>query len=381
MKRSLGILLNTVPNGFSAMPLLGLPCRGHVESALGEAGVTVAAASPENMGALKALLNTDVASVVLAAENAPCLNADTFRTLLTAAETRPAAVLLSDMRTPLAMALPAAIVRDLPAEGALTPLALVAALDERGVPLKIVHAQNAEAYLPVIDAESFGAAYRYLRTVIVRRHVQNGVVMLDPERTDIEVGVRIGAGTVLYAGNTLQGDTVIGKQCTLYPNNRMDCAVLGDGVTVENSVLLHCRVGAHTTVGPFAYLRPDAEIGKHCRIGDFVEIKNSVVGDGTKVSHLTYVGDSDLGKDINLGCGVVFVNYDGKVKTRSVVEDHAFIGCNCNLISPVHIGQNAYLAAGSTVVEDVPADALFVARARGVIKENWVKRRKEQGKL
>ena len=146
-------------------------------------------------------------------------------------------------------------------------------------------------------------------------------------------------------------------------------------------MLVRCRVGARTTVGPFAYLRPDAEVGEHCRIGDFVEIKNSRIGDGTKVSHLTYVGDSDLGKDINLGCGVVFVNYDGKTKSRSRVDDHAFIGCNCNLIAPVHIGENAYLAAGSTVVEDVPADALFVARSRGVVKEDWVKRRKEQGKL
>ncbi len=231
------------------------------------------------------------------------------------------------------------------------------------------------------DAESFAAAYRYLRAAVVRRHVLNGVAVLDPDRTVIEADVRIGAGTVVYAGNTLQGETVIGENCTLYPNNRMDGAALGDDVTVESSVLLHCRVGSHTTVGPFAYLRPDAGVGEHCRIGDFVEIKNSNIGDGTKVSHLTYVGDSDLGRDINLGCGVVFVNYDGKVKNRSVVEDHAFIGCNCNLVAPVHIGQNAYLAAGSTVVNDVPADALFVARSRGVVKEDWVKRRKEQGKL
>ncbi len=379
MKRSLGIVLGAA-NHFSTLPLLGMPCRAYVERALSDADVT-AISTPQNAGVLQTLLHKDVASVVLAVENAPCLNADTYRSLLAVAETRPAAVLLSDMRTPLAMALPARIARELPAGSALTFQALIAALDERGEALKVVHAQNAEAYLPVTDAESFGAVYHTLRAAIVRRHIKNGVVVLDPERTVIEVNVRIGEGTVLYAGNTLQGDTVIGKQCTLYPNNRMDSAVIGDCVTVENSVLLHCRVGSHTAVGPFAFLRPDTDIGEHCRIGDFVEIKNSAIGDGTKVSHLTYVGDSDLGKDINLGCGVVFVNYDGKVKSRSVVEDNAFIGCNCNLIAPVRIGQNAYLAAGSTVVEDVPADALFVARTRGVIKEDWVKRRKEQGKL
>ncbi|MEG2951114.1 MAG: DapH/DapD/GlmU-related protein, partial [Clostridia bacterium] len=194
-------------------------------------------------------------------------------------------------------------------------------------------------------------------------------------------GVSIGAGTMLYAGNTLQGSTVIGANCVLYPNNRIQNAAIGDETTVESSVLLDCSVGAHTTVGPYAYLRPHTSVGDHCRIGDFVEVKNSAIGDGTKVSHLTYVGDSDLGKDINLGCGVVFVNYDGKEKKRSKVEDHAFIGCNCNLVAPVHIGKNAYLAAGSTVVENVPEDALFVARARGVVKEEWVKRRKEAGKL
>ena len=116
-------------------------------------------------------------------------------------------------------------------------------------------------------------------------------------------------------------------------------------------------------------------------MGDFVELKNSSIGDGTKVSHLTYVGDSDLGRDINLGCGVVFVNYDGKVKRRSTVEDHAFIGCNVHLVAPVHVGKDAYIAADSTVTRDVPDGALCVARERETVKEGWVQARKEQGKL
>jgi bifunctional UDP-N-acetylglucosamine pyrophosphorylase / glucosamine-1-phosphate N-acetyltransferase len=381
MKRNLGILLPARDSAFAAMPLLGKPCRAHVEQALTDAGITATAAAPETAEELRALLAKDVASVLLVAENAPCLNAVTYCALAVAAEKRPAAVLLPDMTTPLAMAFPAETLRTLSVKGALTFSALTSALDGCGEAVKVVHAQSPDAYVTVTDAESFAAAYRFLRDAIVRKHVANGVVVLDPERTVIEADVRIGAGTVLYAGNTLQGGTVIGANCTLYPNNRMDGAALGDCITVESSVLLHCSVGAHTKVGPFAYLRPDAAIGEGCRIGDFVEIKNSIIGDGTKVSHLTYVGDSDLGKNINLGCGVVFVNYDGKVKNRSTVEDDAFIGCNCNLISPVHIGKGAYLAAGSTVVSDVPEDALFVARARGVVKEDWVKRRKEQGKL
>ena len=140
-------------------------------------------------------------------------------------------------------------------------------------------------------------------------------------------------------------------------------------------MILESRVGSDTTVGPFAYLRPNSNVGSGCKVGDFVEIKNSTLGDGAKASHLTYIGDSDVGERVNLGCGVVFVNYDGSRKYRSVVEDGAFIGCNSNLVSPVHIGKNAYVAAGSTITKDVPEGALYVARARGKSLEGWVEKR------
>lgn len=381
MKRNLGVLLATEPTAFTAMPLLGKPCRAHVEQAMTDAGVVAVANVSADADALRALLAEDVQAALLVNDNVPCLSAATYAALLAAAKHRPAAALMADMKTPLAMAVPSELLHSLPAGGQWTLPRLTELLNDGGVPVKIIHTQSADAHVSVTDAESFATAFRTLRTDIARRHMTAGVALLEPERTVIEADVVIGKGTVVYGGNTLQGGTRIGEGCTLYPNNRMDGAVLGDHVTVESSVLLGCTVGARTTVGPFAYLRPSAAVGEHCRIGDFVEIKNSAIGDGTKVSHLTYVGDSDLGKNINLGCGVVFVNYDGKTKNRSRVEDNAFIGCNCNLVAPVHIGANAYLAAGSTVVEDVPADALFVARARGVVKEDWVKRRKEQGKL
>ena len=146
-------------------------------------------------------------------------------------------------------------------------------------------------------------------------------------------------------------------------------------------MLLSCAVGAGTTVGPNAYLRPGTRVGAHCRIGDFVEIKNSTIGDGTKVSHLTYVGDADLGEGINLGCGVVFSNYDGKSKYRCTVGDRAFIGCNVNLVAPVTVGEDAYVAAGSTVTKDVPAGALAIARSRQANLAGWVAARKAEGKL
>lgn len=122
-------------------------------------------------------------------------------------------------------------------------------------------------------------------------------------------------------------------------------------------------------------------MGEKCRVGDFVELKNSNIGDGTKISHLTYVGDSDVGEKVNLGCGVVFVNYDGKNKNRSIVGDGAFVGCNVNLVSPVNVGSNAYIAAGSTITEDVPDGAMAIARERQSIKEDWVSKRKMEGKL
>ena len=124
-------------------------------------------------------------------------------------------------------------------------------------------------------------------------------------------------------------------------------------------------------MGPFAYIRPNCCVGQNVKVGDFVEIKNSSIGDGTKLAHLTYVGDADVGQNINFGCGTVVVNYDGKNKHRTVIEDNAFIGCNTNLVSPVKVGKNAYTAAGSTITEDVPADTLAIARARQVVKDNW----------
>jgi bifunctional UDP-N-acetylglucosamine pyrophosphorylase/glucosamine-1-phosphate N-acetyltransferase len=162
---------------------------------------------------------------------------------------------------------------------------------------------------------------------------------------------------------------MIGQSC------RIEGCVIGSGAEVDHSVLKESRVGENTMVGPFAYIRPGSNIGANCRIGDFVEVKNSNIGDGTKVSHLTYIGDADLGKGINVGCGVVFVNYDGRDKHRSFVGDGAFIGCNVNIISPIRIGPSAYIAAGGTVTCDVPPGALHMARERGRNIENWVERR------
>ena len=206
-------------------------------------------------------------------------------------------------------------------------------------------------------------------------YLEAGVRFIDIRTAYIDEGVTIGAGTVIYPCVVIEGDVTIGENCTIGQNSRIKDSVIGDDTSIQSSVILESKVGSGTSVGPFAYLRPNSEVGDGCKGGDFVEIKNSKLGDGAKAAHLTYVGDSDVGERVNLGCGVVFVNYDGSRKYRSVVEDGAFIGCNVNLVSPVHVGKDAYIAAGSTITEDVPDGALYVARAKGRTLEGWVEKK------
>ena len=206
-------------------------------------------------------------------------------------------------------------------------------------------------------------------------YMEAGVNFIDIRAAYIDEGVSIGAGTTIYPCVVIEGDMTIGENCTIGQNTRIKDSVIGDGTSVQSSVILESRVGNETSIGPFAYLRPGSDVGSGCKVGDFVEIKNSKLGDGAKAAHLTYVGDSDVGERVNLGCGVVFVNYDGSSKYRSVVEDGAFIGCNVNLVSPVHVGREAYVAAGSTITKDVPDGALYVARAEGRSIEGWVEKK------
>ena len=225
------------------------------------------------------------------------------------------------------------------------------------------------------DAMKKYKAQEAKRVEINLRHLENGVEFVDLYTAYIEEDVEIGRGTVIGPCVTLKGNTVIGENCVIGQNSRVESCRIADGAEIQSSVLLDSSVGEGTKVGPFAYVRPGSRVGANCKVGDFVEIKSSSFGDGSKASHLTYIGDSDVGSGVNLGCGVVFVNYDGTNKYRSTVEDGAFIGCNSNLVSPVTVGAGAYIGAGSTVTEDVEADALYVARAKGVTKEGWVSRK------
>lgn len=212
----------------------------------------------------------------------------------------------------------------------------------------------------------------------VERMLSRGVRVMDGDHTYVGPAAVVGEGSTLLPGVILRGRTVIGKNALLGPNAMIRDCVLGDEVQVNSSQLNESVVEDGVIIGPFAYIRPHCHLHKKAKIGDFVELKNSVVGEGTKINHLTYVGDSDVGAGVNFGCGTVTVNYDGEKKFRTTIGDHAFIGCNTNLVAPVTVGEGAYTAAGSTITEDVPPDSLAIARDRQTVKKNWVKKRRKK---
>lgn len=218
-------------------------------------------------------------------------------------------------------------------------------------------------------------AEKVMKRRINLKHMENGVTLIDPDNTYIDIDVEIDNDTIIYPGNVLQGKTSIGEGCVLYPNSRIQDSVIGKNVSIQSSTILESIVGENTTVGPFAYIRPESVIGKSARIGDFVEIKKSVIGDKTKVSHLTYIGDAEVGSGCNFGCGTVVVNYDGKAKYKTIIGDNSFIGCNTNLVAPVEVHDNTYIAAGSTITKEVPEGALAIGRANQVNKEGWVEKK------
>lgn len=245
-----------------------------------------------------------------------------------------------------------------------------------GLTNRVDTAELLPGWLPLFNMETIAELELVFRDRIVRRHIHNGVRILDPSAVYIDPRVDIGRGTVVLPGCILRGQTSIGRNCTIGPSAMVRDCVIGDETEVNASQANESTIGSRTHVGPFAYIRPGCVIGDDIKVGDFVEIKNSTIGDGTKISHLTYVGDSDVGRRVNFGCGTVTTNYDGFKKYRCTIGDGAFLGCNTNLVAPVAVGDGSYTAAGSTITEDVPADALAVARNRQKNVEGWAARRR-----
>lgn len=208
----------------------------------------------------------------------------------------------------------------------------------------------------------------YARMAVINKHLENGVEFTCLDGVTIERSVEIGVGSEILAGTILRNGTVIGKGSKIGPNCIIDNCKIGDKVTLNNVQAYDSSIDAGVKIGPWVHIRPGSHIKSGVKIGDFVEIKNSTIGEQTAVAHLTYVGDSDVGRKVNFGCGTVTVNYDGIVKSRCTIGDNCFIGCNTNLVAPVKLGKAVYTAAGTTITKDVPDYALAIDR--GVLKIN-----------
>lgn len=208
-----------------------------------------------------------------------------------------------------------------------------------------------------------------------------GVIMMDPAAVYVEDQVTVGAGTLLLPGTILRGSTVIGKNCCIGPQVMITDSTVEDGCTINASQCEESTIERECQIGPYAHIRPHCVVGEGSKIGAFVQLKNCNLGRGTKMAHLTYVGDSDVGEDCNFGCGTITCNYDGFKKHRTTIGSHVFVGCNTNLIAPVAVEDGAFIAAGTTVARDVPQDALVIGRVRQEVKEDWAaENRKKKGK-
>lgn len=249
---------------------------------------------------------------------------------------------------------------------------IVEILIKEGHKVDTITTNNTTDLIRVNSRSQLAQCARIIKERINEGHMENGVTLEDPRNTYIEPDVTIGFDTIIEPNCMLKGKTTIGSNCLIGCHSNIVDTQIANGVHIENSVIYGSSIDENSYIGPFAYIRPESKIGKDVRIGDFVEIKNSSIDNHTKISHLTYVGDADVGKYVNFGCGSVLVNYDGVNKHRSTIEDHAFVGCNTNLVSPVTIGKGAYTAAGSTITKDVPEESLGISRVRQVNKEGWV---------
>ncbi len=244
-------------------------------------------------------------------------------------------------------------------QGELYLTDIVAFAVQKGLRVEGLEIEDADECLGINTRRELADATRVMRARIIERLMDDGVTFIDPDSVYIDADVRIGRDSVIENGVVISG-----------------ASVLGEGVHIKSGCVIEdSRIGDDVTIGPSAHLRPGNDIGAGVRIGNFVEVKNSTLGPRTKAAHLGYIGDADVGADVNFSCGAIVVNYDGYKKSRSTIGDGAFIGCNVNLVSPVEIEPKAFVAAGSTITKDVPEDALAVGRARQKNIDGWVSRR------
>jgi bifunctional UDP-N-acetylglucosamine pyrophosphorylase / glucosamine-1-phosphate N-acetyltransferase len=257
---------------------------------------------------------------------------------------------------------------------------LVKIYRQRGLIVETVIAEHPAEVMGVnsrVELAEVGAILKHARNEAL---MEAGVTLMDPETAFVGFDVKIGTDTILYPNVHLEGQTSIGSDCVVYPGVRITDATIEDDVVINNGCVVcesHVRTGAR--LGPYAHIRPQSDVGEHAHVGNFVELKKTTLGTGSKANHLAYLGDATIGTKVNVGAGTITCNYDGTSKNPTVIEDGAFIGSDTQLIAPVRIGKGAYVAAGSSITEDVPADSLAIARGKQVNKDGWVAKRKKKG--
>jgi len=249
-------------------------------------------------------------------------------------------------------------------------------LRKQGKKIWAVATEDYESTFGINSRSQLAQAEKILRHRKNEELMAEGVTLMDPDTTFIDADVKIGRDTVIYPFTWIEGKSVIGENCELGPNVRLQNVTIGNGVTGQFTYAHDAVIDDGVILGQFVHIRPDTHLMEKVKIGNFVEVKNSNVGKGTKLPHLSYIGDCDMGANVNMGCGTITVNYDGKKKFRTVVGDNAFIGCNSNLVAPVTIEDNAYVGAGSTITKRVPSDNLAIARARQTNIAEWGDKRK-----
>lgn len=251
---------------------------------------------------------------------------------------------------------------------------VISILRQRGEIVGAYRMDDFDESMGVNDRIALARANQVMRQRINQKLMQSGVTLLDPASTYIDADVKIGTDTVIEGGVLIKGHTVIGSDCFIGAHSEIINSTLHDEVRVTSSTIEDSEMHTDSDIGPYSHLRPASEIGEHAHIGNFVEVKKAYVGKGTKVGHLTYIGDATLGDNINVGCGVVFVNYDGTAKHHTNVGDHAFIGSNSNLIAPLEIAADSFIAAGSTITDGTQQFDMAIARARQVNKPGYAKK-------
>lgn len=256
---------------------------------------------------------------------------------------------------------------------------VIAIIKRRGGKVGAVQAECPQDALGINSRVELAQAEKVLRRAVNRRLMESGVTMPDPESTYIGAGVSVGKDTVVYPGNFITGNSVIGQGCLLYPGNFISDSTVKDGAVIKGwSVLSESCVDEGAQVGPFAHVRPGSRVCRDARVGNFVELKKTLVGEGSKASHLSYLGDAIIGRDVNVGAGTITCNYDGYEKYLTVIEDGVFVGSDTQFVAPVRVGKGAVIAAGSTITSDVPKDSLAISRTPQANRPGWAKKRREE---